>query len=674
MIIPVMGEIVKGLIFFLLFVFIFYPPGYFLIQKRLKDLNDWEIVLLSLSPTIILFVFLSLGLSLINLRQLLLPINFIVSILVIFKYGIKIFSPFKIFTKEKILFLLILTGIVVQGFINFPSGFRYDDGLLFWSSQGHDGIWHVALMEEAKKSMPFENPLIAGLPLVNYHYLIDIFMGEFVRMFGLFTSLDAYFRYFPVMFSFLLSLSVFSFVNRWKNKSTAYWAMFFTFGTGSFGYIVKYLQNGVIFGGETVFWASQNNTILGNPPHTAAFIFLTTFLLTFYLWITKKDRFWLVMSLLLGAFLGGFKVSGGLTLLFGMGLLVFVDVLFNRKIRIVLPALFLGFTNYIIVRSMTVGAASFLIFEPWWFIRTMVVSGDRLNWIDHELRRQHYIWVGTWKAWLRVIQLETTAFAIFLFGNLGMRFLGLFILIYQWVQMFKPKKLKLIEVLLLGMILGSFAMPILFIQKGISYNNIQFIQYFLLLVGFYAAIFTDNVMKRVKNTTIKTAFAIIVVTFAVPTVIGNFNEFYGPGRKPLAVVTNEELSALNFLKNITPEDSVILSVPFEKYLNERYKSQPWPIYTWYPTAYIPAIASRRTYLSSEEQVDITGYDYKERLNNMLKFFSQKDFEWNKEFLNNSGVDYVYVAENQMEEPLKEFENNLKLVFSNSQVKIYKVND
>ena len=72
-----------------------------------------------------------------------------------------------LFVENKTLLILVIAAILVQGFINFPSGYLYNGDLLFWSSQGHDGLWHVALMEEMRKTLPLQNPLIANKQLYN---------------------------------------------------------------------------------------------------------------------------------------------------------------------------------------------------------------------------------------------------------------------------------------------------------------------------------------------------------------------------------------------------------------------------------------------------------------------------------------------------------------------------
>lgn len=651
--------------------FIFYSLGFAIISRKKKDLEDQEIIFLASSLGMAMFVGVVVFLGLTNLRWLLLPLVLATGIYNLVKYQKALLIPWKIFFRSKTLVLLIILGILVQGFINFPSGFHYPEGLLFWSSQGHDGLWHVSLMEEIRKNFPPQNPIFSGEKLLNYHFLVDVLMGEIYRIFPFFSPLDLYFRFFPVVFSFLFGLGVFSFVKRWQNsQATGYLAVFFTYFTGSFGYFVTFFRNKNLFGGETVFWASQENTLLGNPPHAIAHIFLVAILLCLLLYFQKRQIFWLIVTFILGSLLAGFKVSGGLIMLLGVGAAAAVDLIFFRKWHSMLLAVALGISNFITFKAMTSKeAASFLMFLPWWFIRTMVV--DKLDWIDLEHRRQHYLSKGTWHANLRVLQLEVTAFLIFLAGNLGMRILGFFSLIKDGL---KGKLIKSpIDAMLFVLLLTGILMVTIFVQKGIIYNNIQFIQYSLLIMGFYAAVTTYQLLFLFKKKIFKIGILVIIVLLSVPTVIGNLNEFYGPGRKPLAIISNQQLEALNFLKRQSLEDEIILTVPFNKYLKDRFDTEPRPIQVWYSTPYVSALTGRPTYLAAEEQALITGYPFEERLEKMKKFFAQQDFEANKRFLREESIKYIYVAKLELNKPLLAEENNLEVIFNNDEVIIYRIN-
>lgn len=659
------------IIFLIISFFIFYALGFLIIQKSRMKLEKAEIIALSMSLGIVSFVLLAGLLGVLQIRFLMIPVLFILSLFTIIKFKFALFSPWGIFLKDKILACLIFLGILIQGFINFPSGFLYKEGLYFWSSQGHDGIWHVLLMEEIKKNFPPQNPIFAGEPLYNYHYLVDILMGEFYRIFPNFTSLDLYFRFFPIIFSFLIGISVFAFVSRWKNNiKIGYWAIFFTYFTGSFGYIIKFIKDGSIFGGETAFWASQINTIIGNPPHAIAISLLTSFFLSFYLYLQERNKYWFIISFVLASVLAGFKVSAGVVLLIGLGFSAMIDLIFNRRFSTIILCILLGISNFITIKIMTKGAEGFLMFLPWWFIRTMVVA--KLDWMDLEFRRQHYLAQGTLKANLRVIQLELEAFLIFLIGNMGMRILGF----YEIGREVFTQRLSILknqfEVLLLIAMLTGFIIPLLFVQRGIIYNNIQFMQYFLLISGFYTAIATYRIINSIKNKLIIFVFMIILICLSLPTVIGNLVEFYG--KPPLSKITKEELIALNYLKKNSSSKDVILTAPFNKYLYTKYESQPFPIYAWYSTGYIPALSSRYTYLTSEEQALITNYPMEERRKKMKIFFEQKDLEFNNKFLKDENIKLIYLNKDELDKSFDTTGLPLDIFFENNKVVVYKVGD
>lgn len=658
-------------IFLLVSSLIFYVLGFLFLVKEEKELERYEFISIAYSLGIIIFVFLAFVFSLLHLRVLVLPLLIMITVFTYLKYKSQLFAPWKILLKDKILTVLLFLGILIQGFINFPSGFIYGGEMLFWSSQGHDGLWHVALMEEITKNIPPQNPIFAGEKLYNYHYLIDVVMGEFHRIFPLFSSLDLYFRFFPIIFSFLIGISIFSLLSRWKNNHRiGYLGLIFTYFVGSFGYIVTFLRNGTLFGGETVFWAAQQNTILGNPPHAVSHFLLTTLFLTFLLYTRSRKKIWLFYTFILGFLLAGFKVSGGFVMLVGIVVACLIDFINYRKISSLILAMALSISNFVTFKSMTSpNASSFLMFLPWWFVRTMIVV--KLGWLDIELKRQHYISKGTWHAWLRVIQLESMAFLIFVVGNLGMRIIGIYGIIRSlWKEKIHKNTFEI--ALIITMVTGLI-MPLLFVQKGIIYNNIQFMQYFLLIFGFYGAISFYSLLSALKNKLLKIAAFIILICFSSPTVIGNLNEFYGSNRPALAKISKLNLEALDFIKkNSNPED-IILTLPFDKNLKNKYNIEPRPIYAWYSTPYIAALTGRLTYLTAEEQVLITGYPKDERLEKINKFFSQTDFNFNNSFLKDGGIKYIYIEKPVAKSSLETQKNNITQVFDNNEVVIYKIN-
>lgn len=663
------------LIFIPIAIFLFYIPGLAIVSKLKQELGKTELLVLSFGTGLILFTLLTIFLGLLNLRFLSLPILISINIWVFFKYKFHSLDSLTIF-QDKLLTLLIILGILVQGLINFPSGYLYKDGLYFWSAQGHDGVRHIAFMEEIKKEFPPKTPLFSQEPLVNYHYLVDVSLGETLRLFPFFSSWDLYFRFFPVLFSFLITTSTFVFVKAWKNKQIAYWAIFFTTFTGSFGWVVKLLRGQGPFGGETVFWASQINTVIGNPATAVSIILILTFLLGLKYYLENNSWKWFLICLTAGSIISGFKVFGGVVLLAGLSAGSVIELIFKRRINLALISGALGISNFITFKLLTSGAANLMLFEPWWLIRTLVVSGDRLNWMDLELRRQYYLSLHSIRGYLRVAEYEIIAFLLFLIGNIGVRFIGFYDLGRNSVNQIKTKFSDMLVTIIFFTMLSAFIIPLLFVQKGLAYDNIQFLEYFILFLGFFAAVSTYTLLKKITSPAVKFLVITVIVILAIPTVIGNLLEFYGPGSAPNAKISRQELQALYYLRDHTDQKSIVLNAPFEQHRLDR-ADKPIPIYAWYSTSYIAATSLRTTYLSDEEQAVTTGYPAEERLANMHKFFSQKDLTWNRNFLKRNKINYIYLPKKEVQTLdtnllLDERGNQIRKFYENTEVVIYEV--
>lgn len=663
-----------ALIFFKLIGFLFlslvvlYLPGHLIIQKKNRLISPYEDLFLSLCLGIIILISFSVVFGLLRLRMIVFPLLIFLGLLSLAQGALvalkKVFKA--IFTNKTLLAILFL-GILLQGFINFPSGMKYKDGVYFWSSQGHDGLWHVSLMMEMKNHFPLNNPLYANKPLQNYHYACDLLMGEFYRLFPFFNPLDLYFRLFPVIFSFLIGLGVFSFVLRKWNAVSAYWAMFFTYFCGSFGFIYSVMKNGFLFTGESVFWAAQGNTILGNPPHALGLILLTAAILLLQLWSDLKDNFWLVVLGFLGFFLATVKISSGVILLLSVGFAGLYLLVKEKKFNLIILSGVLGVTNYLSLKAISPLAESFLMFLPLWFPRTMMV--DKLSNVDWELRRQHYMWKNTWHSWLRVIQLEVEAILIFIVGNSGIRILGF------WEVIKRIRKIEVVDIFLYSCLIFPVILVLLFVQKGIIYNFIQFMQIYLHFLGILSGVAVACFLGKIKNKFVKVFLVLLIIFLAVPTAVGNMFDFYGRGAKPNAKVSNQELVALSWLRNNSKPEDIILTKPFIGNAQYRYKAKPWPISAWYSTSYVYVFSGRYAYLSGEEQLMITGYKTKDDLESIKKFFRQEDGNFNRTFLTAKKISFVYVRKDELETiPLKETENNLNIVFENDEVLIYKVAD
>ena len=385
----------------------------------------------------------------------------------------------------------------------------------------------------------------------------------------------------------------------------------------------------------------------------------------------KNERLFFLIIFLLGGFLVGFKVYAAAVILASLMVVALTRLFLSRRKDLLLLATLTGLSNFMILRLISKDSSSFLVFEPWWFIRTMVVAPDRLNWIDLELRRQFYLAKGGWKSFLRIAEYETIAFLVFLVGNLGVRVIGF----WEIIRNFWKKTVfnNPLEMTLFLSMLTSFLVPIFFVQKGVAYNLIQFTQYFLLLFGFYAAISLYRFLKLFKSRYVKIFIFWVFFALSIPTVVGNLVEFYG--KNPLAVVSNQELEALNFLKKQSTDQDIILTKPFNPYIRGLYKHQPWPIYAWDSTGYVSAYTTRQTYYTDEGQMKILGIKgTDERLKAMNDFFDpETSLEEKANFLKNEKITLVYLRQEEMDNIQRETFSKLGLkeIFKNGEAEIFR---
>lgn len=647
------------ILFLIASAFCFTIPGIFLITKSKIQSSFWEKVVLGTIVGFIFFTFLSYFSLILNLQFLSLLTPLVINIISL-KQILKMPSQITYLPKIRLLFLLsiFLFGVIGQLLVIAPSGLNLKGDLVFWSSHAHDGSWHIALMEEIKKGYPLQNPIYAGEKLVNYHFFSDIAPAVFSKYFK-FSTLDLYFRFFPLFFSILLGAIVYLLGVKLGGFTAGIWGLIFTYFAGSFGYIVTYFKNQTI-GGESIFWASQIQSSVGNPPQIASFIIVLAFLYLFHYFIAKKDKVIFFTLVFLAGMLIEFKVYGAVVLLGSLSLVGIWQLIRKGKSSIFLLSIASCILSAILYLPNSQHSASFLIFEPWWFIRTMVVAPDKLNWLDLELRRQTYIAESNWK---RVIQLELTAFLIFFFGNLGMRFLGLWHLVKSLKTVFK----NYFNLLFLSIIVVSFVLPLLFLQKGVASNTIQFFQYFLLLSGIAAAVTTAKLISTVNPIIFKTAISILIITLAIPTQVALIYSFYN--RQPFTKIQGQELTALEFLKQNTDKNSIVLTPPYNKYLD--LKENVPDIWDWSDTAFVSAFSARRTYLADLEQVDIMGYDLKSRKFIQERTFIESDPTAFTKLLKQENIDFIYFPK-ALKPAVELSQTTLRQVYSNDASEVWEV--
>lgn len=650
-----------GFIFFLfvLFFSVFIPGWLVLSWSKIKP-TTLERILLSFAIGIVFLTLLGFILGFLGLRFLTLPILGFLTFIFFAKGFCQPLLKSKLKSFEKLGFLAALVGAGFFGLVMAKSGLPYDSGLGFWGVHGHDGIWHLTLISEIASHFPPQNPGFAGANLQNYHYFFDLFAAQIYTISRL-SLLDLYFRFIPFVFGTLLSLLVFLLASRLSGDFRAgLLAIFLTSATGSLGFILP------IFGlgsgnWETAFWGMQPPSAFLNPPFAFSLVVGTA--AAFLLWLIlvggqKSNRGTLTAGLVFGS-LVGFKVYAGLVFLAALLPVGLLQLVFRKTKTLLKISLTAVVTSLLAFLPTNVGATGFLIFEPWWFIRTMVVAPDRLNWVDLELKRQTFAHFGNLKA---VLVIEALAFFIFLFGNLGVRSLGFLALLG------KIKEGTFFDLFLILLLLASLLPPLLFLQKGVAWNTIQFFYYFTFFMSFLAAEAMSKIYKFLKRGFLQTPFVLVVIALSLPTTLKTAWDFLAP--TPASFITSSELEGLNFLRENTPREAVVLTYPLEKEAQQNL-APPIPL-AYYNAAYVSYFSQRRVFLEDLTAAEIQGYPLAKRLQEEKEFFTTQDAGFARKFLAENKLSYIYLVDEQKFSFSKD-RRFLKKVFDNGKVRIYEFN-
>jgi hypothetical protein len=562
----------------------------------------------------------------------------------------------KLKRKNKIFLIsLLVLGIIGQSMTMIRSGLIYDFGMGFWGANGHDGVWHLALINQVLKGFPPPHPNFAGFKLTNYHYFYDLILALINR----FTGIPAQFLYFqiwPVLIAFGLGFLSFWLGWLWrKDFWTGFWLVFFNYFGGSFGWLVTLWRQKEI-GGESLFWAMQSISSLINPPFAFSLLVLLAgmiFLLRVKKWSAGKI---VGLSLLFGILVNIKAYAGAIGL---SALAVFSLLKLAKRKRgyflVWLGAVLISLLIFIPINRQ---AGSLFIFKPLWFIHSMIESPDRLYLPQLALARYFLIKTGVGP---RLILIEALGLALFLIGNLGTRIIGL----GDWLIRLKKKKLDDFDGFLISGALASLLPSLFLIQKGTAWNTIQFFYYFLFFANFYAAAVLARLTKKKTGLCLSLLSLILILT--LPTSYGSLKHFWG--WPPPAALSKPELEALSFLRK--QKSAFVLTYPYDQFEKGKYSTTPIDLRAYESTGYVAAFSGQQTFLEDEVNLEISGYDWPKRRQELIKFFASQDPIWARGFLLNNQIGYLYLVGDQ-NLPLTEADLGIEKIFDNQEARIYQV--
>ena len=156
----------------------------------------------------------------------------------------------------------------------------------------------------------------------------------------------------------------------------------------------------------------------------------------------------------------------------------------------------------------------------------------------------------------------------------------------------------------------------------------------------------------------------------VPTQLTLLKDFYGtPGNwhPPFAKISKLELLALDYLKENTAPNAVILTPAYDQYLS--LPGDVPNIWDWSDTGYVSAFSDRRTFLDDHEQVDIMGYDWRERLMEKENIYKDINLDHFKENIKKANWQILYFP--KVMAPLVDLtKTGLIKVYENPEVEIW----
>lgn len=556
--------------------------------------------------------------------------------------------------KKALLAILIFLGVAFQLITVFRSGSSCLGGICFWGPNGHDGVWHLGLINQFEHGVPPLAPTFAGERLKNYHWGYD-FLVWLAHKISTISILDLHFRLFPLALSLFLGILSFKLAILIDGRFwTGFWFVLLNYFANSLGWLVTLIRDGSL-GGESLFWAMQSISFLLNPPFALSVVVLFFGL---YLWKRWENYLDLKRILVLGLIFGSLlniKAYAAALFVVSLATLISFNLLKAKNKRV--KDLF----RLLMITGLVSGAIWFFwqrggnwpfVFQPLWFVRGLFESYDRLYlpWLAK-------IWWLTQANWYfnpKFFLLVVIGLTLFVIGNFNTRLLGLLVGL-------KRKEGQEMEQLFFSFVFWGTTIPLFFIQKGTAWNTIQFLYYALLFSNWFLARFLADLTKR------RCWAKILLVTIPLlPANYGTLRDYFG--FPPPAIIVNEEIEGLRFLSS--QPGKIVLTFPYNQYRKLGRKT-PLSLHLYESTAYVSAFSGKISFLEDEMNLEITGFPWRERREEIEQFFASQDSIWSRGFLLNNKIDYIYLVDGQ-QLPLASEKLGLKMIFENEKVRIYQV--
>ncbi len=590
-----MSSFIPQFFLFTISVFVLlYLPAEFLMTIGNIRIKGWRRLNVGITIGVMIFLILASILAFVSLRQIVLPLLLLLSLISITKLNFwkKLllnhwYGPHTIL----ILFVLLYSISVIT------SGWIIPEGLLLKGVNGQDGIWNLALIRELKVSYPPQHPAFSSIQLKGYHFYYNFLVAEFSRITGL-GVIHLHFHFISILMAFLLVYSIYDIAHRLsQNTYCAIWSTFFALAGGSFAYLLPLIvKQG--FSLDDAFGIMQPMSLMVSPSFTLSLIVIlcTLILLDEYL----ANPFWF-MRFIIAVVAGiaiGIKVYAGILILPALAFLGVRRIITHRQWDLLFIFAISLFISLLIFIPFNV-QYGFLVYQFLWPTHRLMEGNFRFtNW---ELKRQTMIQFGSF---FGQTKLEIIAFVIFLFGNLGTRVLGILGLKLKHIG-----RIHLVVWMICVILLISFILPLFFIQPLGTFNTIQFFWYFLVFAGILSGWGVANLLSQVPYRLRKVCVLFLII-FTIPSAVEKLN-MYWVNR---SVIPIAEYELYRKLASIGTYSNTVLEIPT---LPGYSKSQLEEWFYFHSLPKISALGDKRTMIGNE----VVQFPYHEWLDDRINLIS-----------------------------------------------------
>lgn len=532
-----------------------------------------------------------------------------------------------------------------------PSGMRRCEnnacGDYYYGAHEHDGVWHIAVSEMLINSGNWQMPTFASENLTGYNYGIDLLVAGLSRATTISTK-DWYFRGLPLLWGIGSIYYLLQFAKSYRPTTSFPWfLLLFSFFGSSFSYVLTLFHNGTIWGSSGLL-SMQALQAMTNPQLGLSLLLLLVYLNRLMGSHKTSYKESLVLGLLVAA---SFALKFYTGVIFA--LMILVNFLFELKasqklwLRVIMRHLFMAIPVVLvgIWLYQPSGRPFPLVWKPFATV-TPIIEDLQLLYLPI-LAQRLYTTNG-----IPLFALNLLVTIIYIVMNYGIRVAAIFSAFVK-----NDRKNNRVRVMLIAGSLVGLLLNIIFVQKGIWWNTVQFLHVSLFLSGFLAAEFFDYLYTRTNGRIAKMGILAILLGLLLPANIDVLKTY--ANSKGSSYISSGQIEALEHLKQL-PE-GVVFATNFVRDLNP--KATTPLLSTTFDTAYVSAYSGKVTYFADKTQLELLTIDYVGREKLVNDYACEVLYE----------VDYLYEENNwPYTDKFAKCNVNYRKIYSNEKATVWRV--